>query len=147
MNTFDKTSLYEMSYAFMRRFAFVPIDIPPEEEIDEDLIKEYLKVWGGEPEKEKEIVQKLPGIWKTINKTRKIGPAIIEDIYNHVKNKSGDYASAVIMFVLPQFEGLLVDEITGFVDELDIEDIGRVKQFCSDFFDIDLGKFEKKSEG
>jgi len=25
MNTYDKTSLYEMSYAFMRRFAFVRV--------------------------------------------------------------------------------------------------------------------------
>src|SRR5690554_64875 len=28
MNTFDKTSLYEMSYAFMRRFAFIPVTVP-----------------------------------------------------------------------------------------------------------------------
>lgn len=28
MNTYDKTSLYEMSYAFMRRFAFIPVGVP-----------------------------------------------------------------------------------------------------------------------
>jgi len=28
MNTYDKTSLYEMSYAFMRRFSFIRIEAP-----------------------------------------------------------------------------------------------------------------------
>ena len=40
MNTFDKTSLYEMSYAFMRRFAFIPVDIP--KEINAVPINKYL---------------------------------------------------------------------------------------------------------
>lgn len=43
MNTFDKASLYEMSYAFMRRFAFIRVGIP--KNIDEELIREYISCW------------------------------------------------------------------------------------------------------
>ena len=34
MNNYDKDSLYELSYAFMRRFAFVELDIPNEEDFN-----------------------------------------------------------------------------------------------------------------
>jgi len=43
MNTFDKASLYEMSYAFMRRFAFIKVGIP--KIINEELIKKYISCW------------------------------------------------------------------------------------------------------
>lgn len=46
MNTYDKTSLYEMSYAFMRRFAFIRIGVPTLPEDDgklEQLMGNYLK--------------------------------------------------------------------------------------------------------
>jgi 5-methylcytosine-specific restriction enzyme B len=44
MNTFDKASLYEMSYAFMRRFAFIPVDVPTN--INFDLFKHYIEIWN-----------------------------------------------------------------------------------------------------
>ena len=39
MNTLDKASLYELSYAFMRRFAFIPVGVP--RNISEEVIERF----------------------------------------------------------------------------------------------------------
>jgi MoxR-like ATPase len=139
MNTFDKTSLYEMSYAFMRRFAFIPVDIP--KEINEGLINNYLEKW--EIEGNVEITDRLFKIWVIINNYRKIGPAIIEDIYKYVEATEHDFTSALIMYVLPQFEGLDEDKLVEFVKEIlkEINDESdRLISFVSDYFEIHEGK-------
>ncbi len=145
MNTFDKASLYEMSYAFMRRFSFIPVGIP--EEINGDLIQDYIDVWKVEPGVEgdsvdDEQIKKLAELWKTINDTRKIGPALIEDMYQYVAG-GGDWSNAIILFVLPQFEGLLEDKIVQFVKNVDLpgRQKNRVGSFCADFFGIREDKF------
>ncbi|MGD6961520.1 AAA family ATPase [Fictibacillus phosphorivorans] len=139
MNTIDKASLYEMSYAFMRRFAFIPVGIP--KIITNDLIKQYLEVWKMNTYPN---VDTLSSIWKIINNYRKIGPAIIEDIAKHTQDND-DFTSAIILYVLPQFEGLTVHRIKEFiqrlVDETDaIIDQNHLNDFINDFFDI--GGFE-----
>ena len=135
MNTFDKTSLYEMSYAFMRRFAFIPVDIP--KEINADLIKNYLEKWGMECNEN--ITDRLSTIWGIINNYRKIGPAIIKDVYKYVEATENDFTSALIMYVLPQFEGLDEDKLVEFVKEIlkEINDENdRLISFVSDYFEI-----------
>jgi MoxR-like ATPase/ribosomal protein S24E len=142
MNTFDKTSLYEMSYAFMRRFAFISIDVPTN--IDADVIKKYVKKW--ELEAIDEICSDLSELWAIINKKRKIGPAIIEDIYKYVKDTTPpDYMNALIMYVLPQFEGLLEENQVDFIKKIapfDFIKIDELKHFASEFFGIDIKKFD-----
>ncbi|MGC9316375.1 MAG: AAA family ATPase, partial [bacterium] len=143
MNTYDKTSLYEMSYAFMRRLAFIPVEIP--KTIDAELIRGYIEIWNGGDVDDK-IVEDLKVIWETINKTRKIGPAIVEDIFKYVKDsEEPDFTSAVIMFVMPQFEGLMDDKIISFVKDLNskgYDNHGHLKEFCADFFRIEEAKFD-----
>ncbi|MEA1993393.1 MAG: AAA family ATPase, partial [Euryarchaeota archaeon] len=145
MNTFDKTSLYEMSYAFMRRFAFIQVTVPSK--IDENLISEYVRVWGFE--RDAEIYRTLSELWKIINEYRKIGPAVIEDIYKHLLEEE-DYVSAVTMYVMPQFEGMLEKDQKEFIKELSgkdfIKDEDRLKDFASEFFGIERTKFEKEGE-
>lgn len=143
MNTFDKTSLYEMSYAFMRRFAFIPIDVPTN--IDAGVIKKYVNIWNFTVDDD--ICSNLSELWTIINKKRKIGPAIIEDIYKYVKDTNPpDFMNALIMYVLPQFEGLLEENQVDFIKEiasLDFMDkIDRLKLFASEFFGIDIKKFD-----
>jgi MoxR-like ATPase len=46
MNTHDKMSLFDLSYAFIRRFAFIHVGAPDESEIETEDIKEYLRRWG-----------------------------------------------------------------------------------------------------
>jgi MoxR-like ATPase len=145
MNTFDKTSLYEMSYAFMRRFAFVPIDVPTK--IDSKLIEKYIDIWGYE--KDEVICANLSRIWEIINSKRKIGPAIIEDLYNYsIAGASPDYTDSIIMYVLPQFEGLLEETQIEFIKqilELDfVDNREELKNFASEYFGIDRRKFQSK---
>ncbi|SDQ81309.1 AAA family ATPase [Virgibacillus salinus] len=139
MNTIDKASLYEMSYAFMRRFAFIPVGIP--KEINSGLVQQYLDIWGMNTYPN---VETLTAIWKLINNYRKIGPAIVEDIAKHTQDNE-DFTSAIILYVLPQFEGLPVNRIQDFitllVDETDaIIEKNHLDDFVNDFFDV--GAFE-----
>ena len=143
MNTFDKASLYEMSYAFMRRFAFVPVDVP--KLVTPDLLKEYVNIWGFEIIDE--ICSNISEIWKTINKRRKVGPAIIKDIYAYIINTEPyDYVSSIIMYVLPQFEGLMEDDQVEFIKEIKslgiIGNTEELRNFSSEFFGVDIRKFD-----
>ena len=143
MNTFDKTSLYEMSYAFMRRFSFIPIDVP--DNINLNLLKTYVEMWN--PETNEEICSNLSEIWKVVNRKRKIGPAIIEDIYKYVMETNPfDYVSPIIMYILPQFEGLLEENQIDFIKKITsldfIPNTQELKHFASEFFGIDVRKFD-----
>lgn len=133
MNTEDKVSLYEMSYAFMRRFAFIPVGIP--KVINSELIKKYLSVWGIETYPNPETLGK---IWEITNQYRKIGPAIIEDIAKHTQGND-DFTSPIILYVLPQFEGFSYNKIKEFIEKITKETDAVINQeilldFAKDFF-------------
>ena len=77
-------------------------------------------------------------IWEQINVYRQIGPAIIEDIAKY-SAIGGDFTSAIILYVLPQFEGLLDHDILAFIERLgerEFIDRERLLQFAMDFFHI-----------
>lgn len=141
MNSYDKSTLYEMSYALMRRFAFVPIPIPSN--ISAATVAHFLDTWG--ITLALEHVEAVSTVWRSVNAHRGIGPAIVEDIARHVAN-GGDLASAIVLHVLPQCEGLPEKEIVTLVRELDqlgiVEDIGPIRSFVSDFYGIDARKME-----
>lgn len=154
MNTLDKTSLYEMSYAFMRRWAFIPVGIPelPERTNEndselEDLVEEYVNVWaadGSVPEVEQHY-EPVGRIWRAVNEERSIGPAIVEDIYEYVaaapNREDADYVSPLIMYVFPQLEGLRRNELEGLIEQLDSivdDESGEMWTVARDFFQIDL---------
>lgn len=115
MNTYDKTSLYEMSYAFMRRFAFIRVgapDLPRDEGDLEQLVEEYVAVWDDVESSPKQ--RRLVGrVWSAVNAAdggRKIGPAIIHDILAYLEshesmNLDQKLTQAVISYVFPQLEG------------------------------------------
>ena len=126
----------------MRRFAFIPIGIP--EKIDKDLLNNYFKLWGIEDKSINNVnLQKgLAEVWNIINKYRVIGPAIVEDMARYISIQ-GDYTSALILYVFPQFEGLTENEIFKFTEELyksSIENFtqgkSRLNSFIRDFFRI-----------
>ncbi|SHH23870.1 AAA family ATPase [Thermosipho atlanticus] len=140
MNTYDKTSLYELSYAFMRRFAFVYIGVP--KNINSDVLENYLEKW--DIKKSVGLRDSLAEIWNIVNKYRLIGPAVIRDIAEYVEN-GGDYTSALVLYVLPQFEGLSETKIKNFVSELVKSSIGEfsnqkdvLTEFIKDFFGISM---------
>ena len=144
MNTFDKTSLYEMSYAFMRRFAFIPVSIP--RTINADTVKALCQLWKVDSFDDYRNMAKL---WIIINDYRKIGPAIVEDLAQFIA-LGGDYISSIVLYVLPQLEGLYDTVIEKFFFELKElafiygqenekeMNIQRLRITIEDFFDIKL---------
>lgn len=129
MNSYDKTSLYELSYAFMRRFSFISIDAPDIPEGREaEMVREYATTWGITANEE--ILRGVGGVWKAANtavEDRKIGPAIIRDVLLHVTQSPDSrnlaMTQAIMNYVFPQLEGVprrkrIVNQIanTGEVD-------------------------------
>jgi MoxR-like ATPase len=114
MNSYDKTSLYELSYAFMRRFAFVHVGAPdiPEAEADRvELVASYADVW--DIDAAGETLRDVGEVWFAVNAIddgRKIGPAIIRDLLEHVATGDVDgrtaLTHAVSNYVFPQLEGV-----------------------------------------
>ncbi|MCU4740536.1 AAA family ATPase [Natronoglomus mannanivorans] len=137
MNTYDKTSLYEMSYAFMRRFAFVRVPAPDlpegttqaEEEALEDVVTAFADAWGLSTGRRERMA--VGRVWRETNHAideRSIGPAIVEDVLRYVTHHPEDdleyhLTQAVISYVFPQLEGVpkrrkIVQEIAD-VPEID----------------------------
>ncbi|WP_306057029.1 MrcB family domain-containing protein [Natronococcus wangiae] len=142
MNTVDKTSLYKMSYAFMRRFAFVPIPAPDPDHIDETLLARYAQAWEisglrefeidtGERDEDDTDGAELTAtyvrtvvssLWKTLQRRRIIGPAIFEDLLRHLattedQNLDGPLTDAVLLYVVPQLERLTEKEMEDLIEE------------------------------
>jgi MoxR-like ATPase len=105
MNVFDKSLLFEMSYALMRRFAFVEVPAPP----DEDTIQLVEDRAG-----ESDVALALASEFLAVRKIKDIGPAVFMDMASFFRRRAeisdtdigrlafdGFYA-----FLLPQFEGI-----------------------------------------
>ena len=144
MNTLDKTSLYEMSYAFMRRWAFVHVPIP--DDLDGELVEQYVRLWDG-VEVDDDRCEVVAGIWQSINQSREIGPAIVEDLYRYLESTADDdYASPIALYVVPQLEGLREDELVRFVRRMSNETpVARDKltEFVAEFFGMSESKFQE----
>ena len=65
-----------MSYAFMRRFAFVMVDSPSV--VDASMVAQYADAWH--LEKKDDRCQQVAELWNLVNRHRKIGPALFHDI-------------------------------------------------------------------
>jgi MoxR-like ATPase len=105
MNVFDKSLLFEMSFALMRRFAF--IEVPsPQAEVFDDLID--LEA-GGDAEAA-ELTKRL----LVLRRYKDIGPAMFMDIARFLRErrKIGHPSDQQLAFeafysyLLPQFEGV-----------------------------------------
>lgn len=104
MNVYDKDSLFDMSYAFMRRFSFITVDIPNNEDY-----ADLIDLWCEDIDQS--YCDNLK-ILLNLNEYRKLGPAIFKDMINYIVERtnlddSNDVTSEVILsYILPQFEGL-----------------------------------------
>lgn len=147
MNSYDKTSLYEMSYAFMRRFAFVYIDaptVPEDESRRESLIKSYEATWGLQTDPA--VREAVGDIWFVTNNAvsdRKIGPAIIKDILTHVgagsKPTESMLTDAVVAYVFPQLEGVPHRErIVSQLATIRAVDGARLRRRASDILQVTI---------
>lgn len=116
MNVFDKTLLFEMSYALMRRFAFVEVPAPD--------AAVYESIWRGElaelKDEDARAVGEILGRLEQLRAIKQFGPAVFKDMARFARHfleadeARDDGALAFQMFysfLLPQFEG--IDESVG----------------------------------
>ena len=103
MNVFDKNLLFEMSYALMRRFAFIEVGTP-----DEDSYRKLLEGPG-------EIVKEL----LPLRRFSDLGPAVYLDAARYAARRAEDGPSdsrllyeVFYAYFLPQFEGMDDDKAT-----------------------------------
>ncbi|GGK64680.1 hypothetical protein GCM10009067_16410 [Haloarcula sebkhae] len=135
MNTFDKTSLYDLSFAFMRRFSFIHVGVPSLMEdgiVTTDLLDpaaghNYATVWQRDnPDLQDTIgawYDELSIIWAIVNEYRSIGPAIILDMLRQLEafeggDRSAALTSTVINYIFPQLEGLRQSKQKGLLEDL-----------------------------
>jgi len=108
MNTFDRSLLFQLSAAFVRRFAVVNVGIPSQEE---------LVAWFHGRELAPDEHALLSGLVALLHPVRPLGPAIWGDLIDYMEVRSqhsfGDdaaeaasFTEAVISYVLPQLDGL-----------------------------------------
>jgi MoxR-like ATPase len=165
MNTYDKSSLYEMSYAFMRRYNFVHVGVPELEadgEVKTSLLNpqedgNYASVWDVDEVLE-ETYDDVSVVWAYVNRYRKIGPSIVLDIVEYVDSygyqdeeiKREALTTAIVSLVFPQMEGMRPGEqrklISSLGDQADTEDggvtpavdVNLLKKKAEDFFEIEF---------
>lgn len=142
MNSYDKTSLYEMSYAFMRRFAFVHVGVPNGETTDdwESLVEAYADVW--DLTVDDETVEGVAAVWRIMNSTvseRKIGPALVEDMLRHVSATGSPDAitGAITAYIFPQLEGVRGRErVIGELASLDAVNSQRIGERAAEILQV-----------
>lgn len=134
MNVYDKDSLFDLSYAFMRRFTFITIDIP-----ENDVFEELIDIWADQLDQNYiESIKSLLGL----NEKREFGPAIFKDMINYIQFRTDlddtydIIEEAILSYVIPQFDGLspkLLKEIDTFFDEKELNTPNikaKLKEFC-----------------
>lgn len=120
MNEYDKNALFDMSYAFMRRFAIIRVGLPHNYV---DVVSE----WCREAALEEGVVKNIKDMITYHMKQREIGPAIFKSIITYIKSRANSgvktklyYAEALAIFLVPQLQGLedsIVREIASTITE------------------------------
>lgn len=128
INTIDKASLYQLSYALTRRFAWIFLDKP---EDTNRFVRDYCTA--------RTAVQAPPAIphtiplariWDVVNQVRPIGPAPIIDIIMMCAAEMPDfdffrapddkmrglYLDGFFAFLLPMLDGILRDDANGIAE-------------------------------
>lgn len=121
MNVYDKDSLFDLSYAFMRRFTFITIDIP-QDNVFEELIEEWAD------QLDTSYIDSIKSLLM-LNEHRPLGPAIFKDMINYIQFRTDlddtydIMEEAILSYVIPQFEGLSpskLKEINSFFNEKEL---------------------------
>ena len=144
INSIDKAALYQMSFALMRRFSWIYVDVPRDLQ---GFLLAIMRQWdlvGEEVEPSGDMV--LTRIWRTVNGARAIGPAPILDMLktiqkiepeiNFLRAPSEDEAKAYLdgfyMYILPMLDGIqhkaAIDIATEVRNALELPEEGNVNR-------------------
>jgi DNA polymerase III delta prime subunit len=133
MNLFDKNLLFEMSFALMRRFAFIEVPSPSE--------ADYLALLEGPGEI---VTTLLP-----LRRLKDLGPAVFLDAAAYAARRAKSVSSESRLlyevfygYVLPQFEGIddaraarLYDVLRGMLAP---EELAEARRTIEDILGVDL---------
>ena len=120
MNTADKASLFQLSYALMRRFAFISVPSPGEAEYRELITNSWTgRTVLSEHQELLDVFYKmfLPESGLLAGIGIRVGPAIVIDMIKYLEARLSDETvfegknqvamkEATEMYLLPQFEGM-----------------------------------------
>ena len=144
INSIDKAALYQMSFALMRRFSWIYVDLPADLQ---GFLLAIMRRWAlivEEAESSSDIA--LTRIWRAVNVARAIGPAPILDMLKTVKEiepeinflraPSEDEAKAYLdgfyMYILPMLDGIqhkaAIDIATEIRNALQLPEEGNVNR-------------------
>lgn len=145
MNTTDKASLYRMSFAFMRRFAFISVPVPDPDDLTEDstLVADFADSWGIDVDSE--VLSDARLLWRSIQRHKPLGPAIIKDILKQAETQSKkgaiDLTYPVRMYVIPQLDGVRpgdLNDMFGRMSQAENFDVMLAKEYAEEYLDVDL---------
>lgn len=130
MNTYDKNSLFSLSYAFMRRFAFIEIPIPEKNFIYTLIDSSSIKPKG---------IQFVKDVFSV--SPRPLGPSIILELIKYLEiTDSEGFMDGLCGIVTPQFEGLSPEKLKMFFEKilkyLDESEKFEFQKYLCDFFEI-----------
>ena len=119
INSIDKASLYQMSYALTRRFAWIYLDVPTDlnDFLQQYLTREQIQEMGSQ------VVLPRARIWQSVNAVRLIGPAPVIDMIKVIRemdsglsfsadpteDQAAIYLDGFDMFILPMLDGIFRD--------------------------------------
>jgi len=144
INSIDKAALYQMSFALMRRFSWIYVDVPGDLQGFLLAIMRQQGLVGEEAEPSGDMA--LTRIWRAVNEARAIGPAPIIDMLktvreiepeiNFLRAPSEDEAKAYLdgfyMYVLPMLDGIqhkaAIDIATEIRNALQLPEEGNVSR-------------------
>jgi DNA polymerase III delta prime subunit len=122
INTADKASLYQMSYALSRRFGWVRIGVPSDlRGFCEEYLQDEHDIDGGGADDPCPIAD----IWEAVNEVRKLGPAPFIDTIDYCLAQDDGFdffaiptddnrdflVDGINAFVVPLLDGVIEDEL------------------------------------
>lgn len=138
-NTVDKASLYDLSFAFVRRFGFVHVGVPLLSTDDSAVCgglldpaagPNYATAWtADDPAFRTTVAEWYPDVailWQTVNEHRPIGPAVVRDLFAFLHAYDGGDETdalngAVVNCLFPQLEALRATEYAELLSRLEQE--------------------------
>jgi MoxR-like ATPase len=106
MNEYDKKTLFDMSYALMRRFAIIRLGLPKN-------YAEGLKTWTAAAGITAPVTANMLNLLTAVAGERELGPAIFRSMIAYMVAKrefqnteEESYAEALALFIVPQLQGV-----------------------------------------
>lgn len=110
MNTWDKTSLFRLSYAVQRRFGIVHLGAPPDA-VYADILADAAESGQASPALDGALLEAVQRLFSRagVLAVREVGPAVGIDMVRYLRRRQAGaegLSEAIAMGLLPQLEGL-----------------------------------------